>query len=50
MMGIDLTFGDISAAVQAFFTIPAAVPILSAVLGLGLVPIVAGALRSIVGR
>lgn len=50
MLGITLGISDIEAAVSSFFAIPAAVPILAAVIGLALIPFIAGALRSIVGR
>ena len=50
MAGIPLEWDDIQAAVSSFFEIPAALQIVAAVMALGLIPILVGALRSIVGR
>ncbi len=50
MVNIPVSWSDIQAAITAFFDIPAAPVIVAAVMALGLIPIIVGALRSIVGR
>lgn len=50
MVGIPVTWSDIETAISSFFAIPAAPVIVAAVMALGIVPIVVGALRSLVGR
>lgn len=50
MVGIPVTFSDIQDAVSAFFDIPAAGVIVAAVMALGLIPFIVGALRSLVSR
>ncbi len=50
MVGIPVDWTDIQAAITSFFSIPAAPVIVAAVMALGIVPIIVGALRSLVSR
>lgn len=50
MIGIDITFADIQAQITSFVSIPVVVPLVSAILAVGLVGVVLDGLSALFPR